>query len=505
MKERYNWCTVSLAKISESLFPPQSFESRRVRALLFASVFLVWAEVGFLILSFPSLPPEIPLFYSQPWGESQLAPSTFLFLLPFLSAIFPLLSSLIAEILWRKRETLLSFSVLIVGVVSETLLFLALARILRLVLPSFSLNLPAKIYLASSLAFLFSFVASPLMIGLAKRLGIVDDPRTHRHPAILHKEPIPRAGALAFFVGFIAASLLFLPITKHLLGIYSGTLVVVILGVLDDKYDLNPYLRLGFEVLAAGLVVVSGIGITFFHNPLGGIVRLDTIDIPIYFIGEHHILLLADTFALLWMVWVMNMISWSNGVDGQFSGIVFITCLVLTLLSLRFVSFEPIQGQTATLAAICGGAALGLLPKTWHPAKIFWGFGAVAPGLVIASLSILTGAKVATAVLVLLVPIIDAVVAVLRRILRGQSPVWGDRGHLHHQLLDRGFSQREIAVFYWFLTGLCGFLALITAEKSKALTLLSLGGVVGFFLVLLNLEGVRIKGLKKESEAKGKK
>lgn len=493
------------AKISEKLFPLGSFESSWVKAFLSWSVFLVWAAVGLLISSFSLLPSKVPLFYSQPWGESQLAPSWALFLLPLLSVVFLLGILFISEIFWRKRESLLSFSVLGVGAVSETLLFIALARIIRLVLPSFSFNLPSRIYLASSSAFLLSWLASPVVSRLAERLRIIDDPRIHRHPAILHKKPTPRVGALAFFVGFIVTSLLFLPITKHLLGIYLGSLVAVILGVLDDKYDLNPYLRLGLQVLAAGLVVCAGIGITFFRNPFGGIIRLDTIDIPIQFFGEHHILLLADIFALLWMVWVMNMISWSNGVDGQFSGIVFITCLVLTLLSLRFVSYESIQGRTATLAAICGGAALGLLPKTWHPAKIFWGFGAIAPGLVISALSILSGAKVATAVLVLLVPILDATVAVARRIIRGQSPVWGDRGHLHHHLLDRGFTQRQVAVFYWLLTGVCGFLALVTAEKSKALTLLSLGGVVGFFLALLNLEGGRIRSLKKKSQAEGKK
>jgi len=458
-----------------------------VRALILLNSLFLWAEAGLLLSFLKLLPAQVPLLYTQPWGTSQLVPAAVLWLLPLTSLLLLAMGLFFSEALWREREPTLALSVLMVTSISELFIFMALVRILRLTLPTFSFNLSAKLYLAASIAFLSTVLVSPLVIGLARSWGIIDDPQRHKHPAILHTYPVPRAGALAFFVGFMGTALMFLPLTKHLLGIYLGAFIAIILGALDDKLDLNPYLRLALEALAAGIVVASGVGITFFSNPFGGIIRLDSINIPIHFWGTHHLLLVADIFALLWMLWVMNLLSWSNGVDGQFSGIVFITCLVLSLLSLRLVPYNALQGQTAVLAAICGGAALGLLPQTFHPAKVFWGFGAIAPGLIVASLAILSGAKVATATLVLLVPVLDALVTIARRILRGRSPVWGDREHFHHQLLVRGFSQSQVALIYWILTAFLGTLALVTAGRSKALALISLGGIIGFILILLNL------------------
>jgi len=477
-----------------TIFPLGLLRSRSIKGLLVFGAALIWVEVLILLSAFPSLPPLIPLFYSQPWGVGQLAATPTLFLFPLLGAAILFGDLLLSEVLWRRRETVLATSLLGLGVISGGLLLVSLARIIFLTVEVLQVTLAVRIFLAASLAFCLSLGLTPVVERVAWRLGVVDDPKTHRHPAILHKKPIPRAGAVAFFGGFLITSLLFLPLVKKLVGLYLGALVAITLGVLDDSRDLNPYLRLGIQVLAALIVVAAGVGITFFRNPFGGIVSLTTIDIPINIFGEHHILLLADLFALLWLVWMMNMSSWSNGVDGQFSGTVSITFLVLTLLSLRFVSYEPLQEQTALLSAIAGGAALGLLPRTWHPAKIFWGFGATACGLIIATLSILSGAKVATASLVLLVPTLDALVAVGRRVVRGQSPVWGDREHLHHHLLNRGLTQRQVASLYWLLTGVCGVLALYTVGKSKALTILMAGGFVGFVLILFNLGGGGIGG-----------
>ncbi|MFW6143563.1 MAG: glycosyltransferase family 4 protein [Patescibacteria group bacterium] len=465
----------------------QCLQDRAIRVYLWFGLFLIWLAVG-LVLNFRSLlPAEVPLFYSQPWGSSRLVFKNFLFVLPCISAFFIFVNLIIAELFWRRRDVLLSQSVVGLAFFLSLFFCVSLLRVIYLTAVSFSITLLGKIFLAASLAFLLSWRISPLVRRINIWLGVVDDPETHNHPAVLHTKPIPRGGSLAFLLGFLPISFLFLPWTKKLIGIYIGTILLTLVGLLDDRFDLNPYLRLALQCVAALVVVGAGIGIAFFRIPWLGFVHLDVVDIPFYLWGEHHILLLADLFAFLWLIWTMNMLSWSNGVDGQFSGITSITFFVLAALSLRFVSYEPQQVYTAMLAAIAGGASLGLLPLTWHPAKMFWGFGATVCGLLIAALSILSGAKVATAALVLLVPLLDAFVAILRRLLRGQSPVWGDRGHLHHHLLQKGLGHRGVAVVYWLLTALCGGLALYTAGKSKAITLLSMGLVVGFVLVFLNL------------------
>jgi len=275
-------------------------------------------------------------------------------------------------------------------------------------------------------------------------------------------------------------------------------LVATITGVLDDKYNLNPYLRLFFLMpLAVAFVVGAGIGITSFSNPFGGIIRLDIIDIQLNILGEHHIFLLADIFAFLWILWVMNMLSWSNGVDGQFPGIVIIACVVVGILALRFVSFDPSQLKLATLAFISAGATLGTLPFSWHPAKIFYGFGATMLGLILATLSILSGAKVATALLILIVPTLDALFTVLRRLQEGRSPVWADKEHLHHRLLGIGWSHQRVAVFYWVLTAAFGILALYSSGKTKLLSILAGVGLLAFLLITISWKRTRLLGTAK--------
>lgn len=473
-----------------------SFDYRknwRGTIFFFLSLIVNWLLLGGVIGFLPQLPQELPFFYSHMWGSAQLIFKYGVVLIPVFGIFIFLLTSIFLDILWKAREVALCEALMIVSGLVQIAFVYALGRIITKTAVSYQFTLSARLYLAGTLSFLLAWGILPLVRKLAELVGALDNPKEHDHPAILHSVIVPRAGALAFVVAFVTVSLIFLPPAKKLLGIYAGALVMAVVGVLDDRAasgkcaDINPYLRLGTELLAASLVVGAGVGIAFFRNPFNGIIRLDFIDIPIYFYGVHHLLLLADLAALIWIVWVMNMLSWSNGVDGQFSGIIFVTFLVLCLISLRNVGEAPAEIYPAFLSAVGAGASLGLLPATWHPSRVLWGFGATACGLIIASVSVLSQAKVAVALLVLLVPALDALVAVGRRLLRGQSPVWGDSGHLHHHLLRMGLSQRAVAVLYWLFTFLGGLLALYAVERGSILTVLTVVAAVLFVLVVLNL------------------
>jgi len=453
---------------------------------------LIWLLGGLNFFYFSKLPSTIPLLYSQPWGSAQLSPRICLVGLVLLAITIFFLNAFLSEYFWQARERSMCLAVWIVSTFTLFSFFYSALRVVLKVVPSYEPSISGNLFLIGSFSFLLSFSVSHFIPWLASKLKAVDDPRNHEHPALLHAHKLPRAGALAFTIAFLVSSLIFLPLEKKLCGIYAGVIFMTVVGILDDRSasgacpELNPYLRLLAEIIAASLVVGAGVGIAFFRAPWNGIVRLDTLDIPLYIWGEHHILVWADLFALGWLVWVMNMLSWSNGVDGQFSGIVFISALVLAVLSLRSVGVNPEQARAAVLAVATAGAALGLLPFTWHPSKFLWGFGATASGLILGSLAIFSGAKIATAIMVLLVPTLDGLFAVLRRVLAGKSPVWGDRKHLHHYLLRVGLTQRQVAVFYWVVTAGFGTLALYTAEKYRALTLFTGIGLVGFFLALLN-------------------
>lgn len=331
------------------------------------------------------------------------------------------------------------------------------------------------------------YLATPLVIRLAKKIGIVDDPKKNKHPKVIHKYPVPRGGGIGIFAGVIAASLIFLPLDKHLVGILAGCLLLVGVGVLDDKYDINPYVRLLLQFIAAGMPIAAGIGIAFITNPLNGIVDLSHPQISFYLFGEtRSIWVLSDLFALFWIVFMMNMLNMgAKGVDGQLPGVVAIAAGTIAALSLRF-SADITQWPVIILAAITTGAYLGFLPWNFYPQKIMPGFsGSTLAGFLLAVLSILSTAKVGTLLVSLGVPMVDTGYTIVRRILSGKSPVWGDRGHLHHKLMDAGLSKRQVALFYWAITALLGIIALNLNASYKLYTIIGITIVVGGLLLWL--------------------
>lgn len=341
--------------------------------------------------------------------------------------------------------------------------------------------LSLNIFIPLVSSFLLTVLSIPIVIFLAKRIGLMDDPKKRRHPAIIHKKPIPRGGGLAILVGVLISSLLFLPLNTTILAVLLGSVLVVLVGTLDDKFDLSPYLRFITNILVASFpVLLGGIKIAFITNPFGGILFFNILP------------LLPEALAIIWIVWTMNMLNWSKGVDGQMPGIAAIAALTIGILSFRF---HPVSAEnliTARLSFITAGAALGFLIFNFYPAKIFPGYGATILGFLLAITSILTGSKLATAILVMGVPIIDGLLTILRRILRGKSPFLGDKGHFHHLLLRQGWGQRRIALFYWAFSAILGVIALTLSSREKFFAILVLlvlvGGAILWFSFLPSQE-----------------
>ena len=467
------------------------FSTHKRLALILLLLFLVNIfTYVFVWLKLPFAPELIPLWYSMPKGEKILSSPNNLYAIPVLMTwIFLCLNLISSKFIKTQKQLVYPFFTFAVVsniyllwslyIISDSFLFLAPS----IISPEYkSLITPFIV------TFAISYFITPLSIKFIKLIGAVDDPKKHKHPAMLIKTSVPRGGSIPFLLAFIIGTAIFIGFPKKVLGIVIGAIIAGVVAVIDDKYDLNRNVRLLVLLPIAILAIIGfGVGFFFFNNPFGGTVQLDSIIIPINFIGTHHIVLLADLFTFFWFLWVANMINWSSGVDGQFAGVAGITALVIGLISIKIVKIEPEQFETAMLAVITAGAILGLAPYTWHPQKLMWGFGTTAVGLIIASLSILTNAKVATAVLILLVPTLDAVLVMIRRIMQKRMPTWGDRAHLHHYLLDKkGWSIPQIATFYWGITLCTGSLALFTAGKSKLLALLLVGGVVAFVLSVVH-------------------
>ncbi len=334
-------------------------------------------------------------------------------------------------------------------------------------------------------SFLITVLTTPPTIILAKKFNLLDNPKLRPHPAHTQKRIVPRAGGLPIFIALLFTILIFGPLNQTTGSLLVGLLILLAVGLLDDKYrNLSPYFRLFGQFLATLPLLATGIGIDFITNPLGGILRLDTVRF------------LPEVLAVIWIVWVMNMINWSKGVDGQMPGVVTIASLVLGLLSLKLHQ-DPAQLSVAKLAFITSAGSLGLLIFNWHPAKIFPGFsGSTILGFMIAALAILSGAKLATAGLVLLIPATDFAYTFFRRILEGKSPVWGDRGHLHHKLLDMGLSHVQISLFYILGSVILGAAALSLSSKGKLFAASLVAAILLGTILWLNFFG----GLSKKSD-----
>lgn len=334
---------------------------------------------------------------------------------------------------------------------------------------------------------ILAFLITPLVIKLAYLTKIVDDPKKNKHPKVIHTYPVPRGGGLAIFFSILISSALFLPFDKHLIGILVGALILTVLGILDDKYNLNPYVRLVIQFIAASAPVFAGIGIAFINNPFGsGVVDLSHPQIAFDFFGRHSIWIISDIFAVFWIVTLMNFLNMgAKGVDGQLPGVAGIAAITIALLSLKF-SADITQWPIIILALITSGSFLGFLPHNIYPQKIMPGFsGSSLAGYLLGILSILSTTKVGTLMVVLGIPLIDTGYTIIRRVLSGKSPVWGDRGHLHHKLLDLGLSKRQVSYFYWISTAFLGIVSLYLNSAYKLYTVIGIVILLGGFLLWL--------------------
>lgn len=340
-------------------------------------------------------------------------------------------------------------------------------------------------YVIAGLASLIlTLILTPLIRQLAIRYGIVDQPGGRR----INKAPIPRMGGVAIVAGFwlvVLGTALIRPdlldftgqkvlgIDRNLFGVLLGSAILATTGVIDDARGLSPATKLLAQIVAAACIPLFGIHIQWLAHPFGG----PDIQLPLWL---DNILIVA------WIVGVINVVNWLDGLDGLAGGIGSIAALILFFLSLApFVN----QPATALLAIILFGSGLGFLRYNFNPAKIFMGdSGSMFLGFILAILAVISGGKVATAGLVLGIPILDAAWVILRRVASGQMPWSADRKHLHHRLLDAGLSQRQTVLLYWVFSGLFGVTALNQRTLGKVqmgLTMLLIMAILGGVLVLV--------------------
>ncbi len=338
---------------------------------------------------------------------------------------------------------------------------------------------------ASALA---ALVMTPLVRHLSFRLGVVAEPGGRR----LHAGRIPKLGGLAVFaawlVGVALTYWLLPPVDPNdalrLRGVVLGSLVVVAGGLLDDRYDLPPGAQLFIQFLGAAIAIGHIIFIEVFTNPLPSAALWEAL--PLFRVEGNLVWLwrpLALLFTVFWVVGMINAINFLDGLDGLAAGI----CLIAAVF-FAYHSYQLGQETVSLFPLALAGALLGFLPFNFSPARIFLGSaGAYLLGFQMATLSILSPAKLSTALLVMAVPIIDVAWQIVSRLRRGQHPMRGDRGHLHFRLSDRGLPTPRIVLGYYAVAILFGLVAVLVASPMmKVVLLIALTAAVFALLMRLN-------------------
>lgn len=346
-----------------------------------------------------------------------------------------------------------------------------------------------KIWIAAGLTAIMSFSLTPFAIEFARRFDLVDDKKKRAHPAQIHTGVIPRAGGLPIFLSILVGTLIFIPMSKIIAGILLGSTLIIVMGILDDKYDLSALSRLLMSFGIVGLVILFGLGIPYITNPFGGVIDLEQYRLTLEIFGKSRdFLLISNIFSLLWIVGLMNFVSWSSGVDGQLPGFVGISSIFLGVLAFRFSGHDISNESVALLSFIVGAAFLGFLPWHFYPQKIMPGYsGGTLAGFLLGVLSILSWGKIGTLMLVLSVPLVDAMYIILRRLREGRSPMSNDAGHFHHRLMQIGWGKRRIAVFYWVVSFVFGIAAVSLHSIHKVLALLIVVVLLALFIAITHI------------------
>ena len=298
------------------------------------------------------------------------------------------------------------------------------------------------------MAFGIVVLLTPVVGGVARRLGVVDRPERRR----VNRQPVPRLGGLALFFGIFVPALAFLDLTREARGLLLGAAVATLVGAIDDFRGLEWWQKLGGQVAAAAIPVGFGIWVHRFTFPIVGI----------------HVLpkWVGMPLSIVWIVAIMNMVNFLDGLDGLAAGVSAISAFTFALIAL---SLPLPEVQSALLSAIVLGAALGFLRHNFYPARIFMGdSGALLLGFVLAVIPLQGLLKTASIVtlffplLVLAVPIVDTTFVVARRLKHGEKVFVADQAHLHYRFLRRGFSQVRATVYIWTWCALLAAAALGT-------------------------------------------
>lgn len=312
------------------------------------------------------------------------------------------------------------------------------------------------------IAFIITMLITPLSKKLAIKVGAIDYPKKLG----VHNKPMPLAGGSAIVISFIVTSCTVVPfmegfISLEFFGLIIGSIIITMVGFLDDIYQLSPKIRIFFQLLAALIVVFSGTTIEWLSWPWASS-------------GAVYLGSIGNIFTVLWIIGLTNAVNFLDGLDGLAAGVASIAAISFMVIS--FIFGSP---AIVVLGAILAGACLGFLPHNFNPATIFMGdTGSTFLGFVLAVISIQGATKSYTAItiivgiIVLGLPIFDTSFAIIRRLASKKSITQGDRGHVHHRLVDKGISHKRAVLVLYAVSGGFGIAGILFALQDFVLAIL---------------------------------
>lgn len=319
-------------------------------------------------------------------------------------------------------------------------------------------------------AAVLTFAATPLVKKLAVKIGAIDIPKDNRR---MHHVPIPLLGGLAIFIGFVVSILIFVETDTQVEGMLLGAVIIVALGIVDDMDSVGAIPKLFVQIAAASIAVLHGTVVEYISNPFssGSYIDLGVMSVPL---------------TILWIVAITNAVNLIDGLDGLAAGVSAISSVSLVVIA--FIVSEP---SVALIMIALVGTCLGFLPFNVYPAKIFMGdTGSTFLGFILGCMSIQGLFKMYAVIsfaipfIIIGLPIFDTGFAFLRRIFKGKNPLIADRGHVHHKLIDMGFSQKQSVALLYMVTCALGLFAMLLTTKSPVRWIFALAVLVLVFVVV---------------------
>ncbi|STO07473.1 glycosyltransferase family 4 protein [Exiguobacterium aurantiacum] len=320
------------------------------------------------------------------------------------------------------------------------------------------------LWIAMLVSFVMAILITPLVRRFAYLIGAVDHPNARK----VHMRPMPRIGGLAIFIAFLIGYALLLPASRYNDAILIGAVVIILTGLIDDRFQLSARVKLMGQMIATVVVLHSGMRIEMINLPFDQQLYLGSWSIPV---------------TVLWLIGITNAINLIDGLDGLAAGVSSIALGTIALLAI-------IQGNVylTMMALLLLASTLGFLVHNFYPAKIFMGdTGALFLGYMLAVFSLIgfknvTLFSLVVPVLLLGLPISDTIFAIVRRLVQGRPPMSPDKSHMHHQLIDMGFTTRQAVLLMYGMTFFFGIASILFAKTTM------LGAVITFVIVLIVIE-----------------